>query len=965
MPIDKSILEQLKLNQASLAELDLSYRELTIEDLRELITALTDNTNLSILNISGNHFGNAGFQLVISSLLTIERLIARDCDITSFEKYPSASKLLHLDLANNKFNLIGAELLATAPLQSLSLAGNHCNDDVAIVLAKSITLTKLILSHNKIKIKGCEALAQNTSIKELGLNYNNIQTEGANALALNQIIEILCVAGNAINEMGILSLACHNTTILTLDVSYNFVNDESFGALGKHPSLINLNVGYNLITYKGAQLFATNNKSLLSLIICHNLLGDSGAIAILKHSTIKRLDLSGNSIGFSGGRAAYKNEVVTSLILSTNMLGETGGIMLAQNTTLTELYLSYNGIGDDAAAIFADNHTLETLNLNYNTITEKGRGLLVSNKAIKSLIISEEQPPEFTSENLVTMFLLAESFQCISDLDGTLQFFNPAFSRVLGYSSDELLATSALDFLHPDDKTAELSRQKETALIHVYENRYRCSDGTYRTFQWRSQVKNNRLYADGHDMTEYRLIEQATILNLKKNAENLLQEAKDNSDRQADIMSFLSHEIRNPLSGITGLLDISINLVIKLEKKIALLPEDAAKPLQDIVDEIKDNLKKMVICADYQLRVLNTNLDLGKVTDKNFKLAEKVFDLKHSLAEVILILRVKAILKGIAINIITPEKTELWVKGDDLRLKQVIMNLIANAIKFTKKGSIEVTLMIQETTTGITRVQLDVKDSGIGLTPKELTRLFGRFIQAHDTTESQYGGSGLGLHLAKRITQAMHGDITVISESGVGSTFSAVVEFATLSKPERDEIEYKEEAKNSFPVIAVPTGAIGLFAVKPMVKRTVLVVDDNLINRKVLIKILVAAGHTCVEAIDGQKAVDIFLINKKISLILMDIQMPIKDGLEATIEIRALEATLNLPRIPIFAISGNAQAKDHKAARDAGMDKYFNKPYDKNELLAAIDLLPEVNILHDMELERSNTAPAEMKISSC
>ncbi len=963
MPIDKKILEQLKANDASLVELDLSYHELSINDLQELVAALADNHHLTILNVSGNPVGDPGIQLLTNALLNITTLLARDCKITSLKKFPDISALRHLDLANNKIGVSSAVIIANSRLQSLSLAGCHCTDEVAIALAKSTTLISLTLSHNKLGIIAAQSLASNTSIKTLVLNYNDIQTEGITALANNTVLSSLSVVGNNITEEGILALAYQNTTLTILDVSYNFVKDASFAALATHPGLLELNVGYNQITFRGAQDFVAKNSKVETLIICHNLLGNAGASALFKHTSLLRLDMAGNGIGFSGAYASLTNKKTTSLTLSTNLVGDSGAMLLAQNTTLIELYLSYNAVGDKAAEVFADNHTLKVLNLNYNEITEKGRHLLRSNKNIPNLVLSEEQPPEFTSENLTAMFLLNESFQCICDLNGTLQFFNPAFSRVLGYSSDELLAKSTLDFLHPEDKAAQLLRNNDASPIHSYENRYLCKDGSYRIFQWNSYVKLHRIYKVGRDITEYRLIEQTARLAQQINDKILLQESLDHVEKQTRFISHTSHEIRNPASGIKGLLDISMQLITDLETVIAqssttTSPRYKSK-LQAIVMELKDNLTSMMICVDYQLLILNTNLSIVKISDKNFQLEHRVFDLKTILIdEVVPMLRAKAIMKGITIKVVTPEPKELWVKGDALRLKQIIMNLLGNAIKFTEKGGIELSLLILETTAESIQVQINVKDSGIGLTSIEQSRLFGRFVQGNHETESHYGGSGLGLHLARELALAMNGDITIVSEIGKGSTFSATVKFAVLSKQEKIALEEKDEAKNEFFHLAVPSGAFGVFAVTPLIKRKILVVDDNKINRRLLSRILVAAGHSVIEAEDGEKAVETFKKNK-LDLILMDIQMPVKDGIEATKDIRALEEKREIKaRVPIFAITANALENEQKVGLDAGMDRYFSKPVDKLELLTAIDklniILPEMEI----KIGRSNTAPS-------
>jgi PAS domain S-box-containing protein len=950
MPINQNILTQLKNNDPDLQEVDCSYQKITFEELSELVDALSPCTHVTLLNISGNPIGNSGFQLLTNQSFSFTTLLAADCNITSIEIFNINTKLLSLDLASNEIDAKSAAILADSNLQTLSLAGNDCYDDVAVALANSGNLLNLTLSHNNIGINGAIALGKNKSIKNLILNKNNIQAEGAIALASNPSITTLNVAANNIDTNGVVAFGYNNSTLLSLDVSYNFVNDEAFGALSTHPTLLELNVGYNQITFKGAQIFVGNNTRLCTLNICHNLLRDPGAIALLRHPSITVLDMAGNAIGFPGAHAASLNKTVKILTLSTNNLGNSGGVILAQNQIITELYLSYNGIGDDAAMVFAVNQSPKVLNLNYNVITESGRMLLENNQHIK-LYLSQEQPPEFTNENLDTIFKLSESFLCISDTKGILQFFNPAFSRTLGYNSDTLLARSAYDFLHPDDKAAQKHRGDEVTPIHYFENRYRCADGSYRNFQWTSKIQNNRRYAVGADVTEYRQAEKAARLAQQKNHLYLLEETKVHADLQTNFISQLSHEIRNPLSGISGLLDICVQQLLDLEALIAMVNSinapDFRVRLSAFAHDIKENILQMIICAEYQTAILNDNLDIVKISDKKFKLEKYVFDIKKVPRDVISMLIKKANHKGVPVHYHAPEEKEIWVKGDALRIKQIILNLLTNAIKFTEKGSIDITLAVLEITIEIIRIQIIVQDTGIGLTAAEKGRLFGRFVQANHNIETQYGGSGLGLFLAKQMSVAMKGDITVTSEVKVGSTFKVDIVLDNLSLQERAACEELEEKKDDFLKLGNLT-QLGLFAPKSTATRKlrILIVDDNSVNRKILIRIITSAGHGYIEATNGEEAIKSYVENKNIDLILMDIEMPIKTGIEATVEIRQLEEKLGSKRVKIFGITANALTHAHNAGLAAGMDRYFTKPIVKKNLLAAIDeiatLLPEL-----------------------
>jgi PAS domain S-box-containing protein len=957
MPINRILLTKLENNDPDLQEVDCSYQKITFDDLSKLVTALSSNTHVTSLNISGNPIGNAGLQLLTMQVFSFHTLLAADCNITSIEQFNNHTQLRSLDLASNEVDAKSAAILAKSNLQTLSLAGNDCYDGVAVALASSESLLNLTLSHNNVGAKGAAALGKNRSIKQLILNKNNIQSEGAIALSNNPVITRLNVAGNNIDTNGVIALGYNNSPLQSLDVSYNFVNDKAFEALATHATLVELNVSYNQITFKGAQAFVAINTQLRTLIICHNLLRDPGAIALLSHPSISVLDMAGNAIGFPGAHAASQNKTVKVLTLSTNNLSNSGGVILAQNQTLSELYLSYNGIGDDAAMIFATNTTLKILNLNYNIISETGRMLLENNTHIK-LYLSKEQPPEFTNENLDTIFKLSESFLCISDTKGILQFFNPAFSRTLGYNSDTLLARSAYDFLHPDDKEAQKHRGDEVTPIHYFENRYRCADGSYRNFQWTSKIQNNRRYAVGTDVTEYRQAEKAANLAQQKSHLQLLAETKVHVDLQTNFISQLSHEIRNPLSGISGLLDICVQQVLDLETLISIVnsitaPEFQAR-LSVYTHDIMENLLSMIINADYGIAVLNDNLDIVKISDKNFRLEKHLFNLKKLPNDVILMINKKANLKGVTINYHAPEEKEIWVKGDALRIKQIILNLLTNAIKFTEKGNIDITLTILETTIELLRVQITVKDTGIGLTVPEQKRLFGRFVQANHNIVSQYGGSGLGLFLARQMALAMHGDITVTSEENVGSTFNVSIELDNLSLQEKAAREEPEEKKDEFSPLKSPVN-LGIFATKstPSTKLTILIVDDNVVNRKVLIRIVTSAGHAYVEAANGQLAVDAFVENKKIDVILMDIMMPIKTGIEATIEIRQLEAKMGIKRIQIFGITANALSSARSEGLAAGMNNYFIKPIVKKELLAALDKL--VSPFPELEFERMHT----------
>jgi CheY-like chemotaxis protein len=254
--------------------------------------------------------------------------------------------------------------------------------------------------------------------------------------------------------------------------------------------------------------------------------------------------------------------------------------------------------------------------------------------------------------------------------------------------------------------------------------------------------------------------------------------------------------------------------------------------------------------------------------------------------------------------------------GDPVRLRQVLVNLIGNAIKFTEKGTVEVEMSAPSPLLdGFDRIELQftVRDSGIGIPEEKQKLIFEPFRQADGSTSRRYGGTGLGLAICARLVDLMGGRIWVESQPGAGSSFF----FTTRLR--RAPVEQLKPAHSSAPPI------------KPLSPLRVLVAEDNPVNRKLATRILQNAGHTVVCALDGQEAIDA-LSQEHFDIVLMDVQMPRMDGFEATSEIRKRDAALSL-RTPIVALTANAMKGDRQRCLDAGMDGYVSKPLRSTELL--------------------------------
>ncbi len=333
------------------------------------------------------------------------------------------------------------------------------------------------------------------------------------------------------------------------------------------------------------------------------------------------------------------------------------------------------------------------------------------------------------------------------------------------------------------------------------------------------------------------------------------------------------------------------------------------------------------ICAEHEENILNDNLDYAKITENKLQLAKIPFDFKNIIEKVIQMLKGRATKKGLEFKINLPTEA-LWVKADPLRVTQILMNLLSNAVKFTDQGYVEVKLILTEQTSTYTTFAIEISDTGIGLSETEQSKLFERFSQANISLGDQYGGSGLGLVIAKNLARLMGGDISVKSKKGIGSTFFCTIQCDNLLEQEKiDAIKEHVETQIQYPSFKQ--------------KLTILIVDDNVINRKVLETLLEKEGYKLLIATDGLEAVAHYSKAQSskhpIDIIFMDIVMPNLDGLGATQEIRRLENEKHWRHVPIIALTGNALPTQQIEARDAGMDAYITKPFKIDIILREIE----------------------------
>ena len=382
------------------------------------------------------------------------------------------------------------------------------------------------------------------------------------------------------------------------------------------------------------------------------------------------------------------------------------------------------------------------------------------------------------------------------------------------------------------------------------------------------------------------------------------KEAAESSNRaKSEFLANMSHEIRTPMNGVIGMTELAADI--------------AKDPvLIKYLSTIKSSAVALMV-------ILNEILDFSKIEAQQMKLEHVSFDLRSLVEETLQSIDARVQVKGL--KLIWPE-TQLFpaqLLGDPGRIRQVLLNLCDNAIKFTSAGSISVDISCDEVSKKDFDVNFSVSDTGIGISPEKQEIIFDAFSQADASTTRRFGGTGLGLSICSRLVELMGGKIELISQPGVGSTF-----FFTLRLPVAGSLPFTnsnlQDLHDEDSFEAMPSD-------EAMPRRIlkVLLVEDHPVNQLVASTMLSNWGHDVTLADNGQVAVDLFA-NARFDIVLMDIQMPVMGGLEAATRIRALEKAGE--HVPIIAVSANVLETDREAARDAGMDDHLSKPFSGKSL---------------------------------
>ncbi len=376
------------------------------------------------------------------------------------------------------------------------------------------------------------------------------------------------------------------------------------------------------------------------------------------------------------------------------------------------------------------------------------------------------------------------------------------------------------------------------------------------------------------------------------------QAAETASKAKGEFLANMSHEIRTPLNGVIGMLELARET--------------------NLTSTQREFLEMAHSAANSLLTVINDILDFSKIEAGKLELEQTEFDLSEAVAQAVGITSLIALKKGLSLSSEIAPDVPRFLLGDPIRLKQVLLNLIGNAVKFTHHGQIKVRVRMEGMQDGKALLKFSVTDSGIGIPPEKQKVIFGAFSQADASTTRKFGGTGLGLAICSRVAQFMGGTVWVESETGKGSTFHFTAALETANGP---------SPKLTEAVVAnhVPERSR---------KLKILLAEDNLINQKLAVCLLEKLGHEVAVAETGLEVLA-KLEEHAFDLVFMDVQMPEMDGFTTTAAVRVQEEGANA-RIPIIAMTAHAMKGDRERCLEAGMDDYVSKPIHSDAINAAI-----------------------------
>ena len=609
-------------------------------------------------------------------------------------------------------------------------------------------------------------------------------------------------------------------------------------------------------------------------------------------------------------------------VLDANWLGQYGRLVQRKKREQADTYLPLLGLlsGDTPESVISEfdeivrfpctkaelSHRVENLlrvrkfSLEIKALLTQARGDVVGLEQEKAAIIGSEQRAINSTRQLM---LLADSLPQMvwtADKMGSIDYANQRWYAYTGLKPGSEHGLTFSKFIHPDDAAATSEAYRE-ALNHrkalQLENRFRRFDGTYRWFLIRAVPVFDESVGGGEVVKWFGT---CTDVEEKKRHEDFLlrqkSEAENANQTKSAFLANMSHEIRTPLGVIVGF--------SSLLKNSRLAPDER----DHYVDAIIRNGRALTT-------IIDDILDLAKVEAGKIVIEELSFSLVELLTECVEMFRDKARQKNLFLILNIDEASPTSVRSDPTRVRQILINLIGNAIKFTEEGGIQVSAKVRAGDDGGVICQILIKDSGIGLSAEQIERLFQPFVQADDTTTRKFGGTGLGLTLSKRLANALGGDIT-IQESVLGAGCTFVVTFKAGTAQSQ-----------------VATGGAARLGSEDEIKLSeleILVVDDSPDNLFLISRLLQILGAKATTVESGEEALEI-CAKQGFDCVLLDIQMPGMDGFDTLSRLRGQGYVK-----PIIALTAHAMLEERQRTKAAGFGGHVTKPIERRDLALTI-----------------------------
>ena len=396
-------------------------------------------------------------------------------------------------------------------------------------------------------------------------------------------------------------------------------------------------------------------------------------------------------------------------------------------------------------------------------------------------------------------------------------------------------------------------------------------------------------------------------------AESERDRAVETANARTDYMNQMSHEIRTPLNGIEGMISLARE-------------HHADEP------RLMDDLSRASQLSAYLLSLINDMLDMSRLNSGRVRIDEAPFDMRLFADEIERMFASQAADKGLKYSVELEDCENVFVVGDRMRLSQIVINFISNALKFTENGgNVAVTIREMYRSDDSVSYMLRVRDTGKGMDPRYISKIFKPFEQEDHTIARRYGGTGLGMAITSALVDLMDGEIVVDTEPGRGSTFSAYIPLRLATPEQVEDLKRKDQT------LETASGSIGSSFTYQFEDKRFLLAEDNEINAMIVIELLARRGAAVDRADNGEAVVERFrsMPAGTYDAILMDIQMPVLNGWEAAERIRALERE-DAAAIPIIALSANDYTEDVERSRRAGMNGHVGKPIDLNVLKAQL-----------------------------